>query len=163
MSRKTRRRIVDRPIERTATPIPNKVIYTGSMHEEETLFTKIVTGEVPSHKIYEDERTLAFLNIYPAVKGHTLVIPKAQVATVWALTDDDYVAVMRTAKKVAHRLKEVLEVERIGEKIIGVDVPHAHVHLIPFNNPAEYYARETTDEPNHVELAALAGTLYFTD
>ena len=131
--------------------------------EEETIFTKIVKGEIPSHKIYEDERTLAFLNIYPAVYGHTLVIPKSQVASVWALNDDDYVAVMRTAKKVAHRLKEVLEVERIGEKIIGLDVPHAHVHLLPFNTAEEYYAHETTDEPDHAALAALAQDLYFTD
>lgn len=131
--------------------------------DEETIFTKIVKGEIPSHKVYEDERTLAFLNIYPSVHGHVLVIPKAQVATVWALNDEDYAAVMETCRKVAHRLKEVLGVERIGEKIIGVDVPHAHVHLIPFNEPAEYYARESTNEPDHEAFAALAQELYFDE
>jgi histidine triad (HIT) family protein len=131
--------------------------------QEDTLFTKIVKGDIPSHKVYEDDQTLAFLSIYPSVEGHTLVIPKAQVATVWALNDDDYIAVMRTTKKVAHRLKEVLGVERIGEKIIGLDVPHAHVHLVPFTDPADYYARETTADPDHVALAALADRLYFTD
>lgn len=130
--------------------------------QEDTLFTKIIKGEVPSHKIFEDEQTLAFLSIYPSVEGHTLVIPKAQVATIWALNDDDYVAVMRTAKLVAHRLKEVLGVERIGEKVIGLDVPHAHVHLVPFTDPADYYAKETTLEPDHVALAALAQKLFFT-
>lgn len=131
--------------------------------QEDTLFTKIIKGELPSHKVYEDEKTLAFLSIYPSVKGHTLVIPKSQVATLWALNDDDYVAVMRTAKKVAHRLKEVLEVERIGEKVIGLDVPHAHIHLVPFTTAEEYYAPETSAEPNHQELATLAAELYFTD
>lgn len=130
--------------------------------QEDTLFTKIIKGEVPSHKIFEDEQTLAFLSIYPSVKGHTLVIPKAQVATIWALNDDDYVAVMRTAKLVAHRLKDVLGVERIGEKIIGLDVPHAHVHLVPFTDPADYYAKETTAEPDHAALSALAQKLFFT-
>lgn len=131
--------------------------------QNDTLFTKIIKGDIPSHKVYEDEHTLAFLSIYPSVRGHTLVIPKSQVATLWALNDEDYVAVMRTAKKVAHRLKEVLGVERIGEKVIGLDVPHAHVHLIPFNTAEEYHAPETTNEPDHVELATLAAELYFTD
>lgn len=133
------------------------------MDAEDTIFTKIVRGELPAHKIYEDERTLAFLSIYPAVTGHTLVIPKVQIASLWALNDEDYVAVMRTAKRVALRLKDVLAVERIGERVIGVDVPHAHVHLIPFNTPEEYYARETKDEPDHEALAALAQRLFFTD
>jgi histidine triad (HIT) family protein len=128
---------------------------------QDSLFTKIINGEIPSHKVYEDEKTLAFLSIYPSVTGHTLVIPKVQVESLWDLDSDDYSAVMETTQKVALRLREVLSVERIGEKVIGLDVPHAHVHLIPFNSAEEYYAKETTDEPNHDELAILAARLKF--
>jgi len=128
---------------------------------QDSLFTKIIKGEIPSHKIYEDDKTFVFLSIYPSVTGHTLVIPKAQVETLWDLNTEDYQAVMETAQKVAIRLREVLNVERVGEKVIGLDVPHAHVHLIPFNTADEYYAKETTDEPDHASLAAIAERLKF--
>lgn len=128
---------------------------------QDSIFTKIIKGEVPSHKVYEDELTLAFLNIFPSVKGHTLVIPKKQVVSLWDLPDEDYRAVMATTKKVANRLKEVLGTEFVGEKVIGLDVPHAHVHLVPFNTPEEYYAQETKAEPDHETLAALAKQLAF--
>lgn len=127
----------------------------------DSLFTKIIKGEIPSHKIYEDDKTLAFLSIYPSVEGHTLVIPKTQKETLWELDPEDYQAVMATTQKVANRLLEVLGTERIGEKVIGLDVPHAHVHLIPFTKPEEYYAKETTDEPDHQALAAVAERLRF--
>lgn len=127
----------------------------------DSIFTKIVKGEIPSHKVYEDEKTMAFLNIQPSVEGHTLVIPKNQVAVLWDLDEDDYQAVMATTKKVAQRLMEVLGTERVGEKVIGLDVPHAHVHLVPFNTPQEYYAKETDDLPDHTALAALAEKLRF--
>ena len=128
---------------------------------QDSLFTKIIKGEIPSHKIYEDDKTLAFLSIYPSVPGHTLVIPKTQVVSLWDLNNDDYVAVMQTTQKVALRLKEVLGTERVGEKVIGLDVPHAHVHLVPFTTPEEYYAKETTNEPNHAALSAMADRLKF--
>jgi histidine triad (HIT) family protein len=128
---------------------------------QDSLFTKIIKGEIPSHKIYEDEKTLAFLSIYPSVEGHTLVIPKTQVETLWDLNSEDYLAVMETTQKVARRLRDVLDVERVGEKVIGLDVPHAHVHLVPFTAPEEYYAKETTDEPDHAALAAIAERLKF--
>ena len=128
---------------------------------QDSLFTKIIKGEIPSHKVYEDDKTLAFLSIYPSVTGHTLVIPKAQVESLWDLSEEDYIAVMKTTQKVALRLREVLEVERVGEKVIGLDVPHAHVHLVPFNTPEEYYAKETTEEPDHATLASVAERLRF--
>jgi len=128
---------------------------------QDSLFTKIIKGEIPSHKVYEDDKTLAFLSIYPSVPGHTLVIPKTQVETLWDLNADDYLAVMQTAQKVALRLRDVLEVERVGEKVVGLDIPHAHIHLIPFNTAEEYYAKETTDEPDHAALAAIAERLRF--
>jgi histidine triad (HIT) family protein len=129
---------------------------------QKSIFTKIINGELPSHKIYEDEQTLAFLNIYPSVKGHTLVIPKKQVEHLWDLEDGDYQAVMATTKKVALRLRDVLGVERVGERVIGLDVPHAHVHLVPFNTAEEYYAPETKAEPDHAAMAALAEKLHFS-
>ena len=128
---------------------------------QDSLFTKIIKGEIPSHKVYEDDKTLAFLSIYPSVMGHTLVIPKVQVETLWDLSEEDYAAVMKTTQKVALRLREVLGVERVGEKVIGLDVPHAHVHLVPFNTAEEYYAKETTNEPDHATLASVAERLKF--
>ena len=128
---------------------------------QDSLFTKIIKGEIPSHKVYEDDKTLAFLSIYPSVMGHTLVIPKVQVETLWDLSEEDYAAVMKTTQKVALRLREVLGVERVGEKVIGLDVPHAHVHLVPFNTAEEYYAKETTNEPDHATLASIAERLKF--
>ena len=129
---------------------------------EDSIFTKIVKGEIPSHKIYEDEKTLAFLDIHPVSTGHTLVVPKTQVEFVWDLADEDYAAVMETAKKVALRLRSVLGVTYVGEQIIGVDVPHAHVQLVPFNTVAEYKAAQDTEsEPDHAALAALAEKLRF--
>lgn len=128
---------------------------------EDSIFTKIIRGEIPSHKIYEDEKTYVFLNIHPSVEGHTLVIPKKQVQFLWDLEEEDYVAVMTTAKKVANRLKEVLNPPFVGEKVVGLDVPHAHVHLIPFTTMHEFDGHETEDEPDHQALAALAERLAF--
>lgn len=129
---------------------------------EPSIFSKIVSGEVPCHKIYEDERTLAFLDIYAVIEGHTLVIPKKQVEFVWDLDDQDYQALMTTAKKVALRLRDVLGTTYVGEKIIGVDVPHAHLHLIPFDETAQMArANQENGEPDHESLAALAQQLYF--
>jgi histidine triad (HIT) family protein len=128
----------------------------------DTIFTKIIKGEIPSHKIYEDDRTYAFLDIHPTQPGHTLVIPKAQVWQLWDLDDEDYQAVMATCKKVAHRLREVMKTKRIGEQVMGLDVDHAHVHLVPFNTVEEYYYRpDMTAEPDHAALAALAKKLAF--
>lgn len=129
---------------------------------EDSIFTKIIKGEIPCHKIYEDERTLAFLDIHPVSPGHTLVIPKKQVEFLWDLDDDTYQTVMATAKKVALHLRETLAVPYIGVQVVGVDVPHAHVHLIPFREAAEFHARsDMSATPDHVALAALAGKLAF--
>ena len=129
---------------------------------EDSIFTKIVKGEIPCHKVYEDELTLAFLDIHPVQPGHTLVIPKKQIESVWGLPDEDYMAVMVTAQKVARRLKEVLGVQRVGAEIIGVDVPHAHVQLIPFNTVAEFKSPQDMEAAvDHAALAALADKLAF--
>ena len=127
---------------------------------EDSIFTKIIKGEIPAYKLYEDELTLAFLDIHPVQPGHTLVVPKKQIEFVWDLPVEDYQAVMDTAKKVALFLREVLGVKYVGERIVGVDVPHAHVQLIPFSTVAEWHApQDMGAEPDHAELKRLADIL----
>lgn len=124
---------------------------------QDSIFTKIIKGEIPCHKVYEDDLTLAFLDIHPVQPGHTLVIPKKQIEFVWDLPNEDYRAVMDTSKKVALRLREVLGTKYVGERIVGIDVPHAHVQLIPFNTVEEYRApQDMQSEPDHAALAELA-------
>lgn len=128
----------------------------------DSIFTKIIKGEIPAHKVYEDDKTLAFLDIHPIQPGHTLVVPKAEVEFVWDLSDEDYQALMATVKKVAKRLRTVLSVPYVGEQIIGVDVPHAHVHVVPFHNLEEFRNHPNMNtEPDHDALATLAKSLAF--
>lgn len=127
---------------------------------EESLFTKIINGKIPSHVIYEDERVFAFLDIYPSQPGHALVVPKRQVEFMWDLEDEDYVAVMSAAKKIVLHMRGTLSVPYVGVKIVGVDIPHAHVHLIPFTTTEEYNTPQNTAiEPDHVALANMAEKL----
>lgn len=127
---------------------------------EPSIFTKIIQGEIPCHKIYEDDKTLAFLDITPVAPGHTLVIPKTQVEFVWDLDDETYHALRYTVKKVARHLREQLAVPYIGEQIVGVDVPHAHIHLIPFSTVDEFrHQPHANQTPDHQALAALAERL----
>ena len=128
----------------------------------DSIFTQIIKGEISCHRLYEDDKTLAFLDIHPVQPGHTLVIPKKQIEFVWDLGDEDYQAVMTTTKKVARRLREVLGTRYVGERIVGVDVPHAHVQLIPFNTVDEFKTRQDMEaEPDHQALAAIAEKLAF--
>jgi histidine triad (HIT) family protein len=127
---------------------------------QESIFTKIIKGDIPCHKVYEDEQTFAFLDIHPVQPGHVLVVPKQQVEFLWDLDVEDYQAVMKTAQKIAQHMREALNVPYVGVKVVGVDVPHAHVHLIPFSTPAEYNAPQQLDaEPDHDTLAQVATKL----
>lgn len=126
---------------------------------QESIFSKIIRGEIPAHKLFEDERTIAFLDIHPTRLGHTLVVPKVQVDQYIDLPDDDYLAMWRTVKLVAAKLREVLATDRVGVVIKGVDVPHAHVHLIPFNNNQSLRKDADSPQPSGDELAALAAKL----
>ncbi len=128
----------------------------------DSIFTKIIKGEIPCHKIYEDDKTFAFLDIHPKSPGHTLVVSKKQIDEFQDLPDEDYIALMQTVKKIARRQKEVLGAARIGLQVIGVDVPHAHVHVFPFSTMEEYRQRvDMSAEPNHEELAKIAAKLAF--
>ena len=102
-----------------------------------SIFSKIIAGEIPCYKIYEDDKTLAFLDIHPESKGHTLVIPKVEVDKIYELSDEDYRALWASVKKVAARMEEVSG-RRTLMKVIGTDVPHAHVHLMPYDETWEY-------------------------
>lgn len=127
---------------------------------EETLFTKIIRGDIPSYKIYEDDTTYAFLDIHPVTPGHVLVVPKSPAQFVWDLSEQDYSALMRTCQIIAKRLRAILDVPYVGEQIVGVDVPHAHVHVIPFSTTKEF--RRVPDmnaEPDHDALEAMAQKL----
>jgi histidine triad (HIT) family protein len=102
-----------------------------------SIFSKIIAGEIPSYKIYEDEKTFASLDINPESKGHTLVVPKAEVDKIYELSDEDYHALWAAVKKVAAHMEEVSG-RRTLMKVIGTDVPHAHVHLMPMDETWEY-------------------------
>lgn len=97
-----------------------------------SVFTRIITGEIPCYKIYEDENNLAFLDINPETAGHTLVIPKIEVDRIYDLPEENYISLMLTAKKVARKMEDVLG-KRVIWKVVGTDVPHAHIHLMPFD------------------------------
>ena len=102
-----------------------------------SIFSKIIGGEIPSYKIYEDDKTYAFLDINPETKGHTLVVPKLEVDKIYELPDEDYEALMRTVKKLSIHMEKVLGARTLW-KVIGTDVPHAHVHLLPFDETWEH-------------------------
>lgn len=131
--------------------------------QEPSIFTKIINGDIPSHKIYEDDRTYAFLDIHPTMDGHVLVVPKNQVEFVWDLDDDDYAALMNTVKKVGVRVREVIGTKYVGQMVVGTDVPHAHVHILPFNQTSEMKRtlEGSTAEPNHAKLSEIAEMLRF--
>lgn len=131
------------------------------MDQEPSIFTKIIRGELPCHKVYEDEHSLAFLNIYPSQPGHVLVVPKRQVDHLWDIPEDEYVDLMKTSRLVAQRLREVLRPRRVGVRVEGLEVPHAHIHLIPFNTADEFAKPATKEEPDHTALAEMAKRLAF--
>ena len=120
-----------------------------------SIFSKIVAGEIPCYKIYEDDTCLAFLDINPEVKGHTLVIPKVEVDKIYDLDDETYTHLFVVAKKLMKNMEEKLGARTIM-KVIGVDVPHAHIHLIPFD---PNYKDGTTLELTEAEFNSIKNTL----
>lgn len=102
-----------------------------------SIFSKIVSGEIPAYKVAEDENYLAFLDIFPVAKGHTLVIPKKEVDYLFDLDDELYAGLQMFAKKVAMGLKKAIPCEKVGVLVLGLEVPHAHIHLIPMANESD--------------------------
>lgn len=102
-----------------------------------SIFSRIVAGEIPSYKVAEDDRHYAFLDISPVAEGHTLVIPKREVDYIFDLTDGEYADLQLFAKRVAESMKRVLPCKRIGVAVMGMEVPHAHIHLVPLNSEGD--------------------------
>lgn len=102
-----------------------------------TIFSKIIAGEIPSYKCAEDDRFYAFLDINPLQKGHTLVIPRREVDYFFDLTDEEIAAMQVFAKRVALAIREVLPCRKVGQAVLGLEVPHAHIHLVPMQNEGD--------------------------
>ena len=102
-----------------------------------TIFSRIISGEIPSYKIAEDENHFAFLDINPVTPGHTLVVPKKEVSYLFDLSDSDYTALQLFAKRVAAAVEKAIPCKRVGVTVIGLEVPHAHIHLLPINTEAD--------------------------
>lgn len=102
-----------------------------------SIFSKIVSGEIPSFKVAEDANHLAFLDIFPLAKGHVLVIPKKETDYIFDIASEEYMELFKFAQKVAKAMGKVIECKRIGVAVIGLEVPHAHIHLVPLNNVSD--------------------------
>jgi histidine triad (HIT) family protein len=120
-----------------------------------TIFTKIINGEIPCYKIAEDENYFAFLDIRPVVRGHTLVIPKKEIDYIFDLDDVDLSSMMLFAKKVSKALQQVIPCKRIALMVLGLEVPHAHIHLLPIQSEAEFDIKNKHSFPDD-EMKAIA-------
>lgn len=124
-----------------------------------TLFTKIIHGEIPAHKVAETDQYLAFLDIRPLKQGHTLVIPKQEVDYIFDMEDDVLSGMMVFAKKVAKAVQATVPCKRIGVAVIGLEVPHAHIHLVPMNVISDLSFEKGFLSVTQEELAALAAAI----
>jgi len=127
----------------------------------DSIFTKIIRGEIPSHKVHEDDKTYAFMDIHPIQPGQVVVVPKKQVEFVWDLDAETYQAVMAVGQTVAQRLKTIFPDKVIGMQIEGLEVPHAHLKIFPFKTAADFHHAPDPNDPDHAALAELAKKLAF--
>ncbi len=120
-----------------------------------SIFSKIIAGEIPCYRVAEDDKHLAFLDINPNALGHTLCIPKKEIDRLFDLSEEDYTALLRFSRKVALALKKTIECNRIGLSVIGLEVPHAHVHLIPLNSMEDAtFGKKVQLEPQAMQALA---------
>ncbi|MDF9831352.1 HIT family protein [Parabacteroides sp. PF5-6] len=124
-----------------------------------TLFSRIVAGEIPCHKIAENEEFFAFLDINPMAPGHTLVIPKEEVDYIFDIADDKLGRMMAFSKGIAAALSATIPSRKIALSVIGLEVPHAHIHLIPINREADIHPTKDKTKPDPEELAGLAAQI----
>ena len=129
----------------------------------DSVFTKIIHGDIPSYKIYEDDKTFAMLDINPTQPGHVLVIPKKQIDSLWDLPEKDYQAVWATAQKIAKHILPLTDKKRIGVMVVGFGVPHAHIHLVPINGSVELKEADPNNTPDYKALAKMAEKLRLPD
>jgi histidine triad (HIT) family protein len=130
---------------------------------EESIFTKIIKGEIPCHKVYEDDRVIAFLDIHPINPGHTLVVPKKQIDHIWDLDDDDYHYLWSVTKHLGEHIKSKLDAPRVGLLVDGYGVPHVHVHIVPLyeglDHTMEKYRQISAKDPDHAALTEVAAKI----
>lgn len=125
-----------------------------------TIFSKIAAGEIPSYKIAENEKFYAFLDINPLVKGHTLIIPRQEVDYIFDINDTDLAEMHVFAKSVAKAIEKVIPCKRIGVAVIGMEVPHAHIHLIPINKESDMLFSNPKLKLSQEEFKEIAGNIH---
>ena len=125
-----------------------------------TIFSRIIAGEIPCYKVAEDERFFAFLDINPLVKGHTLVIPKQEIDYIFDLSDDDLAAMHVFAKSVARAIEKDVPCKREGVAVMGLEVPHAHIHLIPINKESDMIISNPKLKLSDEEFKEIAGSIH---
>ena len=121
-----------------------------------SIFSKIIAGEIPCHKIYEDEYHLAFLDVMPLVKGHVLVVPKKEIDYIFDLSEDELANMWKFALPIAKAIKMAIPCKRIGTSVIGLEVPHAHIHLVPMDSANDLNFTREKLKVSHDELAQIA-------
>ena len=124
-----------------------------------TIFSKIIAGEIPSYKVAEDDRFYAFLDINPVAWGHTLVVPKQETDYIFDIDDEQLGAMMAFAKKVARAIKTTFECRKVGMAVLGLEVPHAHIHLIPLRKEGDMDFRHKIENPDPARMAEIAENL----
>lgn len=124
-----------------------------------SIFTKIISGEIPAYKVAENDRFLAFLDIFPTAKGHTLVIPKKEVDYLFDLDDDTYLELHKFAKKVAVGLKKAISCQKVGVMVLGLEVPHAHIHLVPMQSEQDLLNFGDKVKMSHEEFEAMRAAI----
>ena len=124
-----------------------------------SIFTKIIQGDIPSYKVYEDEQFIAFLDIFPLREGHTLVVPKQEIDYLFDQDDTTLSALMPVCKKIAKSIESVIDCERVGVAVIGLEVPHAHVHLVPINGVHDIDFSQPKLEFSQEDFAATANKI----
>ncbi len=124
-----------------------------------TIFSRIINGEIPAYKIAEDEKHFAFLDINPLTKGHTLVVPKVEVDYLFDVDDNTLAGMMVFAKKVAKAIKATVECTRIGVLVLGLEIPHAHLHLVPFVNEVDLNIKKPKVKLTKEEFEEIAAAI----
>lgn len=124
-----------------------------------SIFSRIIAGEIPSYKVAEDDKHYAFLDINPVAPGHTLVVPKREVSYIFDLTDEELAQLNIFAKKVAKALEKAVPCKRIGITVIGLEVPHAHIHLIPINRESDMSFSKARPDADPAEMKRIADAI----
>ena len=125
-----------------------------------TIFSKIIAGEIPSYKVAEDDKFYAFLDINPLVKGHTLVVPKREVDYIFDLEDDELAAMQLFAKRLALAIQKAFPCKKVGQAVIGLEVPHAHIHLIPIQKESDMIFSNPKLKLSNEEFVSIAEAIH---